>query len=109
MGRDGRTVTHTITIGNPSNLTYYEKQVIFLTHCGNASYNSFAAEIEFHADALFNWKVWFKGWPIAGDWYASALRSEMGVGEEDESGIYDEYYDLESDLVRAQAETHGEQ
>lgn len=100
--------TYTIYINDAANLTYYEELVILLSHCGNASYNSFAAEIEFHADALFNWKAWFKEWPIAGDWYASALRSEMGVGEEDESGFYDEYYDLESDLVQAQAETHGE-
>ena len=81
---------------------------MLLSHCGNASFNSFAAEIEFHADALFDWRAGFEGWPLLGDWYKSALRSEMGVGEEDESGFYDEYYDLESDLVQAQAAAHGE-
>ena len=100
--------TYTIHIKDASNHTYYEKLVILISHCGNASFNSCAAEIEFHADALLDWKAGFRGWPLAGDWYQSALRSEMGVGEEAESGLYDEYYDLESDLVQAQAAAHGE-
>ena len=102
MGRNGRTVNHTITIGNPQNLTYYEKQVILLTHCGTATFNSFAAEIEFHADGLFDVKA------LLEEWYKRALRSEMGLGEEPESGFYDKYYDLESDIVQAQAAIHGE-
>ena len=30
------------------------------------------------------------------------------VGEENESGGFDDYYDLDSDIVVAQANTHGE-
>ena len=32
----------------------------------------------------------------------------MSIGEDYESGFYDEYYDLNSDIVKAQAEYHGE-
>ena len=56
----------------------------------------------------------FQAWPegitkaLLEEWYKRALRSEMGLGEEPESGFYDEYYDLESDIVQAQAAIHGE-
>ncbi len=38
----------------------------------------------------------------------SSLRADMAMGEEDESGFTDGYYDLNSDIVQAQAEYHGE-
>ena len=31
----------------------------------------------------------------------------MAIGEEYESGLYDKYYNLESDIVREQRENHG--
>ena len=55
-----------------------------------------------HADALFDSKASIE------EWYKRALRLEMGLGEESESGFYDKYYNLESDLVQAQAAIHGE-
>lgn len=96
------TTTNTINISNPNNLTMYEKYAILATHTGNVTFNSFAAEVEFHADALYDWKA---NHPC---YYEKALRADMAVGEEDESGIFDEYYKLNSDIVRAQAAIHGE-
>jgi len=33
----------------------------------------------------------------------------MAIGEEYESGLYDEYYDPNSNLVKEQVNVHGEQ
>ena len=44
-----------------------------------------------------------------GNVYLMALRADMGASEEAESGFFDLYYDLESDIVVAQREAHGEQ
>ena len=72
--------------------------------CANVTFHSFAAEVEFHADALYSWEA---NVPIAGDyWYECALRADMAIGEDAESGYYDEYYDLTSDIVIAQAAAH---
>jgi hypothetical protein len=64
--------------------------------------DSFAAEVEFHADAVYDWKSEFN------IWYEAAIRADMAIGEEAESGFYNEYYDLDSDIVIAQANEHGE-
>lgn len=42
------------------------------------------------------------------EWYGAAIRADMSVGEEYESGNYDDYYDLFSDLVQEQIDEHGE-
>lgn len=70
------------------------------------TFNSFAAEVEHHAYVL-------KKYPDVpaidvGNGYNSALRADMAMGEEAESGFTDGYYDLNSDIVQAQAEYHGE-
>ena len=60
----------------------------------------------------------FTGDPITGiasiveavkreDWYEAALRADMGVSEEGESGYFD-YYKLNSDIVQNQAQIHGD-
>ena len=65
------------------------------------TFNSFAAEVEFHADAVNSWESIFD------QWYERAVRADMAIGEEYESGFYDEYYDLNSSIVVAQRNTHG--
>lgn len=63
----------------------------------NVTFNSFAAEVEFHADAVDSWQT---NMPWKGDdWYDAALRADMAIGEEAESGFYDNYYDLNGELV----------
>lgn len=68
----------------------------------DVTFNSFAAEVEFHAEAVDNWKSIFDRW------YEAAIRADMAVGEEYESGFYDDYYDLNSDIVKGQVNAHGE-
>ena len=40
--------------------------------------------------------------------YERAIRADMAMGEEVESGITDKYYDLSSDIVQDQIQYHGE-
>jgi len=93
-----------IIINSKEHLTSFEKYAILATHTGNVSLNSFAAEIQFHADALESWY----GKINLFNAYEKAIRADMAIGEEKESGFVDEYYDLDSDIVRTQAEYHGE-
>lgn len=93
---------YTINVQNKNSLTLYERQAILACFTGDVTFNSFAAEVEFHAEAVDDWKKIFDRW------YDAAIRADMAVGEEYESGFYDEYYDLESSIVRAQAAAHGE-
>ncbi len=97
-----------LNITDKNNLTEEEKLSILVSHTANASQNSFAAEVEFHSDALKDIKQYV---PILGKrWYNSALRADMGIGEEKEYGVigsFDEYYDLNSELVKRQEEIHG--
>ncbi len=41
-------------------------------------------------------------------WYNAAIRADMSIGEEYESGFYDDYYDLDGTLVQNQIAAHGE-
>lgn len=93
--------TGTITIKDTNNPTELEKKAILAITTGNVNYNSFVAEIEFHADACEDWKA------FAPQWYEAAIHANMGLGEEIESSFYDKYYDLESDIVKAQEDAHG--
>lgn len=92
----------TITVQDKSNLTLHEKQAILACFTANVTFNSFAAEVEFHADAVYDWKTVFD------DWYEAAIRADMAIGEDAESGSYDQYYDLNSNIVQAQVAAHGE-
>ena len=96
---------YTITVQDKNSLTLYEQQAILACFTANVSYNSFAAEVEFHADAVYSWQ---SNIPWVGDkWYEAALRADMLIGEEHESGFYDDYYDLDNTIVKAQANVHG--
>ena len=96
----------TLSINNSSSMSIPEKQAVLCCFTGNETFNSFAAEVQFHAEALYDWK---SDIPIAGDvWYGAALRADMAVGEEVESGFADDYYDLSSDIVQEQIAIHGE-
>ena len=99
-----------INIQDPNNLTEEEKYAILAAYTSNLTYNSFAAEVKFHSDALIDAK---KYTPIIGKkyWYEPAIRADMAIGEEKESnknGGFDDYYDLESDMVKKQKEVHGD-
>lgn len=98
-------------IGDSTELSEYEKYAILASFTANVNYNSFAAEVEFHSDALVDWKC---NIPYLGKekWYSSAIHADMAIGEEIESnqfGAFDEYYDLESNIVQQQEKNHGKQ
>lgn len=93
---------YTINVQNKNNLTINERQAILACFTGNVTFNSFVAEVEFHAEAVDDWKSIFDRW------YDAAIRADMSVGEEYESGFYDDYYDLNSSIVVAQKNAHGE-
>ncbi len=96
-----------INIADPDNLTYYEKIAILSAYTSNPNYNSFAAEVVFHAAAIDDIK---SSMIIIGpEWYGHAIKADMGVGEERTSGMFDKYYDLNDNSVKRQAEIHGEQ
>ena len=98
----------TINIADPKELSLFEKYAIMITHTANVTFNSFAAEVQFHAEAVYDWKshVYILGKGF--QWYEAAIRADMAIGEEKESGYADEYYDLDSGIVKAQIATHGE-
>lgn len=92
-----------LNIKNKNNLTYYEKYAILATFTGNVNYNSFAAEVVYHAVMLediladiFEDKV-----------YKRALRADMTIDDNEDYDINMSYYDLDSDIVNAQEEIHG--
>jgi len=94
--------THEITITERENLTYEEKIAILITHTCNVTVYSFAAEVQFHALAVTDYP-----YAAFGAFYERALRSDMGVGEDHESGIFDaNYYNLDSELVQNQMNYH---
>ena len=127
--KSGKTIydesTRTLIIDDIQNLSLYEKQAILSCFTGNVTFNSFAAEVLFHAcattatisvDMVFipMLNIHITDFPIADlpikgdDWYVAAIRADMGIGEENESGYFDDYYDLSSNIVQAQIEEHGE-
>lgn len=83
-------------------ITSYEKYAILAIHTGNVTFNSFAAEVQFHADALDDY---LSSLP---DYYEAALGADMAIGEEYESGMFNDYYDLDSSIVQTQIQYHGE-
>jgi len=93
----------TLTILNKNNPTSCEKRAILVSFAGNATFNSFAAEVEFHADELDTLMS------LLLDWYEAAIKADMSIAEGSNNDFFDKYYDLESDIVQAQANAHGEQ
>lgn len=95
-------------IADPAAPTYEESMALLAAHTGNLSYNSFAAEVKFHADALIAWQNTI---PIFGKsrWYASAIRADMQL-EPDEwlrKNFFSPYYDESSPLLQEQQALHG--
>ncbi|MBE6697647.1 MAG: hypothetical protein E7581_03900 [Ruminococcaceae bacterium] len=89
-----------LSIEDPAELTIYEKYAILLTHTANPSFNSFAAEVEYHAEKT-----------LANFMYAHAVRADMTIEKNDYYYYYvsDTYYDYDGAMVVAQREEHGDQ
>lgn len=98
-----------ITIENVEELTIHEKNVILATHTANVNFHSFAAEVEYHAEALDDWLANYWDW-----YYGRGIRADMCVEcpdtidwELDYDFLYP-YYNLDNPLVKAQVEEHSE-
>ena len=72
-----------------------------MSQAGNVTFNSFAAEVVYHADLLEA--------STPNLMYNSALRADMTVCVSDYDGsIGQNYYDLDSSYVQDQINYHGE-
>ena len=96
-----------IRINNPSNLSHLEKCAILATHTANVCFNSFAAEVQFHAEQTID----CYGGLVLADFYEKALRAGMGIDEADDSQGSElmPYYSPASPWWIAQIDAHGEQ
>lgn len=93
-----------IYIGNPDELSQYEKLAILATHTGNVSYCSFAAEVKYHAyylTAIAKVKIPYYGRSI----YSSAVRADMSVDDAEFQG-HAPFYRLNSRQVKSQLKYH---
>ena len=93
---------NTITVQNNSDLTLYEKQAILACFTADVTFNSFAAEVEYHAEAALIIPEFLH------DKYLKAIRADMAVGEENEDYITSPYFYLDSPIVVSQSQVHGE-
>lgn len=97
-----------ICLADAASPTLEEQQVLLALHTGNLSFNSFAAEVKFHADALVQWQAHI---PFVGQriWYRAAIRADMGFGPENTlySLVLCPYYHPGSRLCREQESLHG--
>lgn len=93
-----------IFIQDPSSLSSYEERAILATHTANVSFNSFAAEVCFHArflTGLARIPIPFLGRSV----YDSAIRADMTIDEGELVGPTP-YYRLGSKLVKNQRKFH---
>lgn len=99
---------HCLFVADPANPTEEERYALLAAHTGNLTFNSFAAEVKFHADALISWQNLV---PRLGKtmWYASAIRADMQIEKEEfiRKHLFSPYYTDSSHLIRQQEEIHG--
>lgn len=83
-------------------MTKFEKYTILILFTADVTFNSFAAEVKFHADALDDF------FALADKYYFATLRADMATDMKVINGYFDEYYNLNSSLVQEQIQYHGE-
>lgn len=97
-----------LRIHNPQAPTLQEQQAILAAHTCCLTFNSFAAEVKFHSDALIGWPKYL---PYVGRrfWYRSALRADMQLGPERQlyEALLCPYHNPNSRLVKQQLLLHG--
>ena len=93
-----------IYIENPKEPTEHETLAILMTHTGNSSFYSFAAEVEYHAKFLMpiaRIKIPLLGRSV----YDSAIRADMTIGETEMEGPAP-FYNPKSKIVKRQCALH---
>lgn len=74
--------------------------MILTTHTGDVNFNSFAAEVDVHADYLTHFLIG----NIA---YESVLRADLETIENAVNGLIDSYHDFDSEIVQEHSGIHG--
>lgn len=87
-------------INDVSNLSLEERQCILVSHSGNPSYNSFAAEVVAHAWACGLGKIY--------GLYEHVNKADMGVGEEKDDITDDTYINYNGHFVKEQRNLFGD-
>lgn len=122
--------SNTLTISDLNNLTIKEKQSILAVRTANISFNSFAAEVVYHAvntiESAKSAKLYYEimndpfsdenerlsasiGYSAELEIFERAVKADMGVGEESESGVLDSsYYDYDGEYVVEQRNIWGD-
>ena len=90
--------TKLIHITSSNNLDYYEKIDILSAYTADTSFNMFAAEVQFHADYLYNGSIV----------YSNVLRADMSIDESLSDLLTDTYHNPYDSRVTNQASAHGE-
>ena len=93
-------INQCLYINDVSNLSLEERQCILVSHSGNPSYNSFAAEIYYHANAC----NWIRN-PIT---YQKAIKADMGVNEEKDDASDNTYINYDGEYVQEQRDLFGD-
>lgn len=97
-----------LRVADPQSPTAEEARCLLAAHTANLSFNSFAAEIQFHAQALTRWesRIPFLGKSI---WYRAAIRADMQIAREYRlvNLLFAPYYNPASPLVKQQQSIHG--
>ncbi len=102
-----------IYIENVNNLQWYEKVTILACFTSNVSFNSFAAEIDSHAEFIGVGEMVETVKKIISEKkilniYESSIRADMSItDEEGYADLYDPYYDLSSSIVQWHINAHG--
>lgn len=92
-----------IFLRDPQNPTRWEKLAILATHTADTSFHGFAAEVRFHAMFLFALaKIRI---PLLGSPYASAIRADMTIDDQEFEGP-EPYHDPNSHMLREQRQHH---
>lgn len=89
-----------IYINDVSNPSLIERQCLLITHSGNPSYNSFAAEVYYHADKCGTAKIPFV--------YNSAKKADMGADEEKDDITDNSYINYNGKYVKQQRDLFGD-
>lgn len=93
-----------IYIRNAECLSRQEKSAILVTHTGNTTEHSFAAEIRYHA--MFLIKLAKIRLPVGGCPYASAVRADMSIADREHQGPTP-YYNHSGRMIAAQIKHHA--
>jgi len=91
-----------ISIGDQEHLSEGAQCIILALFAGTISFPSFAAEVQFHAEETISDRAQMQ------EWYTRAVKADMSVEIKYEVPLFEEYYNLESEMVKIQANNYND-